>query len=83
LSCQDKANLERQLKQQTSQKSVLEKNLERKDAQAEKRRETILQGLTKTKDQLSVVEERSRQLQLDLQRTQMDLVAKTSKLPEQ
>jgi hypothetical protein len=35
-------------------------------------------GLNKTKDQLSVVEDRAKQLSLDLQRTQMDLFAKTS-----
>jgi hypothetical protein len=35
-------------------------------------------GLTKTKDQLSAIEERAKQLSLDLQRTQMDLLAKTS-----
>lgn len=45
--------------------------------QAEKRRESIMVGLNKTRDQLSVSEERLRQLQLDLQRTQMDLLAKS------
>ena len=35
-------------------------------------------GLSKTKDQLSVIEERAKQLSLDLQRTQMDLIAKNS-----
>jgi hypothetical protein len=35
-------------------------------------------GLSKTKDALSVTEERAKQLSLDLQRTQMDLFAKTS-----
>jgi hypothetical protein len=35
-------------------------------------------GLTKTKDALSVAEDRAKQLGLDLQRMQMDLIAKTS-----
>lgn len=35
-------------------------------------------GLNKTKDQLSIVEDRAKQLSLDLQRCQMDLLAKTS-----
>jgi hypothetical protein len=35
-------------------------------------------GLNKTKDQLGIAEERVKQLALDLQRTQMDLLAKTS-----
>jgi hypothetical protein len=47
--------------------------------QAEKRRETLLVGLSKTKEQLSGTEERYKSLQLDMQRTQMDLLAKTSK----
>lgn len=46
--------------------------------QAEKRRETLVVGLSKTKDQLSVAEEKYKSLQLDMQRTQMDLLAKTS-----
>lgn len=46
--------------------------------QAEKRRETILIGLNKTRDQLTIAEERTKQLQLELQRTNMDLLAKTS-----
>jgi hypothetical protein len=49
--------------------------------QAEKRRETLLVGLNKTKEQLSGTEERFKSLQLDMQRTQMDLLAKTSTLP--
>lgn len=132
---QDKANLERQLKQLNSKSTLLEKNLEKKDAQvssclyallcgltgawhacaggpanllllatcstvcltrpsmlcmclaaclpdvpgqAEKRRETLLVSMNKTKDALSVTEERYKSLQLDMQRTQMDLLAKTS-----
>jgi hypothetical protein len=46
--------------------------------QAEKRRETILVGLNKTRDALSISEEKIKQLQLEAQRTNMDLVAKTS-----
>lgn len=46
--------------------------------QAEKRRETLLVGLSKTKDQLSVAEEKYKNQQLEMQRTQMDLLAKTS-----
>lgn len=46
--------------------------------QAEKRRETLLVSMNKTKDALSVTEERYKSLQLDMQRTQMDLLAKTS-----
>lgn len=38
-------------------------------------------GLSKTKEQLSGTEERYKSLQLDMQRTQMDLLAKTSTLP--
>ena len=34
-------------------------------------------GLSKTRDQLSTSEERIKQLQLETQRTQMDLLAKT------
>lgn len=34
-------------------------------------------GLNKTRDQLSVSEDRIKQLQLENQRTQMDLLAKT------
>lgn len=49
--------------------------------QAEKRRETLLVGLNKTKEQLSGTEERYKSLQLDMQRTQMDLLAKTSTSP--
>lgn len=48
--------------------------------QAEKRRETLLVSMNKTKDALSVTEEKYKSLQLDMQRTQMDLLAKTSKL---
>lgn len=47
--------------------------------QAEKRRESIMVGLNKTRDQLSVSEERIKQLQLENQRTQMDLLAKTGR----
>lgn len=39
---QDKANLERQIKQQSSQTVMLQKNLEKKDAIESKRRESIL-----------------------------------------
>jgi hypothetical protein len=46
--------------------------------QAEKRRETILVGLNKTRDALSISEDKIKQLQLEAQRTNMDLVAKTS-----
>lgn len=46
--------------------------------QAEKRRETLLVSMNKTKDALSTTEERYKSLQLDMQRTQMDLLAKTS-----
>lgn len=35
-------------------------------------------GLNKTKEQLSGTEEKYKSLQLDMQRTQMDLMAKTS-----
>lgn len=49
--------------------------------QAEKRRETLVVGLNKTKDALSVAEDKYKNLQLELQRTQMDLLAKTSKTP--
>lgn len=45
--------------------------------QAEKRRESIMVGLNKTRDQLSASEDRIKQLQLEVQRTQMDLLAKT------
>jgi cytochrome c5 len=48
--------------------------------QAEKRRETILVGLNKTRDALSISEDKIKQLQLEAQRTNMDLVAKTSEL---
>jgi len=51
--------------------------------QAEKRRETLVVGLSKTKDQLSVTEEKYKSLQLEMQRTQMDLVAKTSRRHKQ
>jgi hypothetical protein len=40
-------------------------------------------GLNKTRDQLSISEERIKQLQLDVQRTNMDLLAKTSELLQQ
>lgn len=46
--------------------------------QAEKRRETLVVGLTKTKDALSIAEDKYKNLQLELQRNQMDLLAKTS-----
>lgn len=46
--------------------------------QAEKRRESMMVGLNKTRDALSASEERIRALQLDVQRGQMDLLAKTS-----
>jgi hypothetical protein len=46
--------------------------------QAEKRRETLLVGLNKTREQLSSHEERMKAMQLELQRNQMDLLAKTS-----
>lgn len=36
-------------------------------------------GLNKTKDALSVAEDKYKALQVDMQRTQMDLLAKTSK----
>ncbi len=39
---QDKANLERQVKQQSSQTAMLQKNIEKKDAVESKRRESIL-----------------------------------------
>ncbi len=39
---QDKANLERQLKQHSSQTAMLQKNIEKKDAMESKRRESIL-----------------------------------------
>jgi Mg-chelatase subunit ChlD len=39
---QDKANLERQLKQQASRVQILEKNLEKKDVQADRRRESMM-----------------------------------------
>lgn len=74
---QDKANLERQLKQQNMRSTMLEKNLERKDAQAEKKRESILVVANKTKDALSGAEERIKQLQFEQQRLQMDLTART------
>jgi hypothetical protein len=48
--------------------------------QAEKRRETLVVGLTKTKDALSIAEDKYKNLQLELQRNQMDLLAKTSGL---
>jgi hypothetical protein len=46
--------------------------------QAEKRRETLLVSINKTKDQLTVTEEKFKNQQLEMQRTQMDLLAKTS-----
>lgn len=80
---QDKANLERQLKQHSSRATMLEKNLEKKDALDSKRRDSMMVGLNKTKEQLSGFEERCKQLSLDLQRTQMDLMAKTGKWSRQ
>lgn len=57
---------------------LVEFDFVRDAAQAEKRRESMMVGLSKTKDQLSASEERIKALQLDVQRTQMDLLAKTS-----
>jgi hypothetical protein len=39
---QDRANLDRQMKQQTGQTALLQKNLEKKDAVESKRRESIM-----------------------------------------
>jgi UDP-N-acetylglucosamine 2-epimerase len=56
---------------------MLEKNLERKDAQAGKKRESILVVANKTKDALSTAEDRIKQLQFEQQRLHMDLTART------
>jgi hypothetical protein len=47
--------------------------------QAEKRRESMALGLNKTKEQLNSTESRCQQLTVDLQRLQMDMMAKTGK----
>jgi chromosome segregation ATPase len=74
---QEKDKLDRQLKQHAARGNALQGQLEKAGAQAEKRRESMMVGLSKTKEQLGGAEERARQLSLDLQRTQMDLVAKS------
>lgn len=74
---QDKVQFERQWKQLSSQQNMIEKNLQKKELMADKRRESIMVDLSKTKGQLTSVEDRAKQLSTDLQRTQMDLMAKS------
>ncbi|GLI69864.1 hypothetical protein VaNZ11_014581 [Volvox africanus] len=69
----EKSNFERQLKQNQSQKLMIEKTLEKKDAIEFKKRESIM---VKSKEQLNSVEERLRIAQVDLQKLQMDMTAK-------
>lgn len=45
--------------------------------QAEKRRESMALGMNKTKEQLSSAEQRVHQLSIDVQRLQMDMMAKS------
>ncbi|GIL81779.1 hypothetical protein Vretifemale_10778 [Volvox reticuliferus] len=69
----EKSNFERQLKQNQSQKLMIEKTLEKKDAIENKKRESMM---VKSKEQLNSVEERLRIAQVELQKLQMDMTAK-------
>ncbi|GIL68311.1 hypothetical protein Vafri_21594 [Volvox africanus] len=69
----EKSNFERQLKQNQSQKLMIEKTLEKKDAIESKKRESIM---VKSKEQLNSIEERLRSAQVELQKLQMDMTAK-------
>ncbi|KXZ43594.1 hypothetical protein GPECTOR_86g388 [Gonium pectorale] len=73
---QEKGNLERQLKQNQSQKLMMEKTLEKKDVLESKKRESIMVNLNKSKEQLNTFEERLKAATVELQKVQMDLLAK-------
>lgn len=68
-SPQNKAEL--QLKQLNSKASLLEKNIEKKDAQAGKRRESMMANVKATKDQVGAMEDRLRAAQVEVQRSQV------------
>ena len=71
----EKGNIERQLKQASGQKLLIEKSLEKKDQLESKKRESIMVNLNKSKEQLNSTEERLKQAAVDLQKMAMDLLA--------
>lgn len=71
----EKANIERQLKQASGQKLLIEKSLEKKDQLESKKRESIMVNFNKSKEQLNSTEERLKQATVDIQKVQMDLMA--------
>ncbi|GAX77261.1 hypothetical protein CEUSTIGMA_g4707.t1 [Chlamydomonas eustigma] len=72
----EKATLEKQVKQQQGQKLLIEKNLEKSTQIESKKRESIMINLSKSKEQLNSTEERLKQAVVDVQKLQMDLMAK-------
>lgn len=55
-------------------------DLDKKDAAAEKQRESMMLGLTKTKTELGSLQDALAKTQLDLEKTSFELHAKTSAL---
>ena len=76
----EKAALERELKGLRGQAGRLTKDLEKRDAVAEKKRESIMVNFNQTKGQLSSLEHALKSVQVDLEKTQFALEVKKGAL---